>query len=917
MENWSPLPVSVSASDYRSRVNAFWQRYFVTLWQLVGRQRTAGSTGLEQSSGPRMSWNINPLEAGDTAEALGFSGTSGPEQAQVFFCRALSSAVADLVQEADDLFPDQLLEERHLEKLTGKLPLIDSESELHLEPNNFDRPQHAGIFVAVRRCLVQWLQGMGLTHAIAEALGRRLPGYFFHALQEEWFSHPSFYSALVAQVNSPFLASSREQNLWRRYSSSLLRKIDHRMLDEAFGLREVYVPPRASVYHPKPISDDPHRQVSPEAGKPVVVDLGKELLRWIYVPEASDSLRLITGEQGSGKTSFTSALAAKLSGSYLFPEEQSARVSFPVLYVDLEELRFRGDFESAIGAYAAGFGLPHDLLARLGQGNRILLILDGLDQLWHRGNPESRTGEMRDLLIAVEDTAARLAERGAVFQAIITAATLPKRGLPESLEIPGRHLELLPFYLPKEEHRAYRDDSAMLYEDQRETWWKSFQEARGLSVSGLPEELTHADLHELTYLPLQNYLTALAWYEVEQEGTGEITARDIFRSLIQRGFRKAQLRDPSLTLEKFESQMEKLALASWRSHAQPILIESVPDPILLDQVFFRPAKTDSGDRGIVFHPQRMGDYLVSRRLAKLAEQLADSRAKELHSESLLEEATFEERALRAWSQITADAPLNAHHGEMLAREIAALPGDRVGAIQETVTALIDYCLREGMVLRGGQGSHAKEVIEKARNAEEALLCLLNACTHQTQTLARIEWPTADSARAWFHRLMGTEERFHLLRWLDYLDLAGCQLMGIDLIGASMRHCDLTGASLRGANLAEADLSHALMAGIDLFVADLAAATLYAADLNEADFRGAVLRAVNLRRANLTKADFRGATLHGANLSMANLSGADLDGADLENADLEDADISGTLLQEGIQGSGESQAQILGDASPGR
>lgn len=134
-------------------------------------------------------------------------------------------------------------------------------------------------------------------------------------------------------------------------------------------------------------------------------------------------------------------------------------------------------------------------------------------------------------------------------------------------------------------------------------------------------------------------------------------------------------------------------------------------------------------------------------------------------------------------------------------------------------------------------------------------------------------------------------------------LIGADLQGTNLICAHLHDADLRHADLRHANLRDADLSfadlrdavlrnanlyHAILRHADLRDTYLSDADLSDADLTDADLRRADLRRADLCRAVLMVADLRGADLYGADLSGANLTDADLTEADLCRADLRDA-----------------------------
>ena len=109
-------------------------------------------------------------------------------------------------------------------------------------------------------------------------------------------------------------------------------------------------------------------------------------------------------------------------------------------------------------------------------------------------------------------------------------------------------------------------------------------------------------------------------------------------------------------------------------------------------------------------------------------------------------------------------------------------------------------------------------------------------------------------------------------------LAGCNLQGLDLAGASLPGADLNGSNLQGASLQGADLAGAILRGANGQSANFTDVNLAGADLS-----GSNLNSANFTGANLADADFNGANLQNANFTDANLTGAITTGANLQGA----------------------------------
>jgi hypothetical protein len=172
----------------------------------------------------------------------------------------------------------------------------------------------------------------------------------------------------------------------------------------------------------------------------------------------------------------------------------------------------------------------------------------------------------------------------------------------------------------------------------------------------------------------------------------------------------------------------------------------------------------------------------------------------------------------------------------------------------------------------------REALFRSRNAEEALLVCLNACSRVTEHISTIEHPEPTSFGTWFKRIQGQRagpESVLAADCLSFLDLKGVVLYIVDFYNSSFRSSNLQGVQASLACFIESDFRKA----------DMRNAYMANANLRGAHLEGAVLQGANLERANLEGANLEQANLKGANLEQANLKGANLEGANLEQAKL--------------------------------
>ena len=154
----------------------------------------------------------------------------------------------------------------------------------------------------------------------ARAIGGRLGAYFTFALHQEWARRPNEYEPIrQAVAKTPFTEADDRERAWRRNAAFLHREIERPVFDEAFSLRQIYVPLRG-YWVPKErqrfgieLKVDSSSAIASD--KPLVVDLAEHLRRWLDAKDQDDAVRVVCGGPGSGKTSFSRILPMSLPTS--------------------------------------------------------------------------------------------------------------------------------------------------------------------------------------------------------------------------------------------------------------------------------------------------------------------------------------------------------------------------------------------------------------------------------------------------------------------------------------------------------------------------------------------------------------------------------------------------------------------------
>ncbi|MEM8675501.1 MAG: hypothetical protein AAGF83_16750 [Cyanobacteria bacterium P01_G01_bin.67] len=290
-------------------------------------------------------WDRVAKDAVDVVCAL-----SGEQQIEylvwLLIYRSINRAVGDLVNENRNLFRSDY---KNHDSIAEKVKYALEDIEITNNQNFFNYPQELLNVLDIQTPIKQWVQHYGLNQAQANAITQRFPSYFLHALRQEWHDKASEYNQIIQYFDTPFSAQIAREESWLRYGAWLQIQVDQPMFLEAFSLRQVYVRPRA--YYQQPIENDDYQDYDsgyrkePQRKK-IAVDLFTQITSWINKVDQNDALRIISGDPGSGKSSFSKMLAAELSKSELVNSDKMR-----VLFIPLHRLNVKDDLVNAVGKF--------------------------------------------------------------------------------------------------------------------------------------------------------------------------------------------------------------------------------------------------------------------------------------------------------------------------------------------------------------------------------------------------------------------------------------------------------------------------------------------------------------------------------------------------------------------------------------
>jgi len=888
-----------------------------------------------------LQWDDLAENGVEVLDALGLSRTPG-ELAGLLISQSLMKAMKGLLKSNADLLPQEV-EKLPLKELYRQITDFLEEPELILDQDFFEHPERLPIVAPIQAAFLRWLTTNNLISNSQEAqsLSNRLPAYFVLSLQEQWKDKRDEYSLLLDEIDTPFNNAWKRERGWLHYRAWLQKQIDEPIFWETFSLKQIYVPLRGFYEEEKKATPDTdyHREPS---FKRIVIKLQEQLETWLEAAKSDDAIRLLTGGPGSGKSSFCKVFAA-----------QQARLEKQVLYIPLHRLSFSTDLVTAVQTFVQHDGfLPENPLEPRDQDLKLLIIFDGLDELSMQGKiaqevAQNFVNEVRDQVKSFNQNKTRL-------QVLISGRDVVVQSNKNNFKKPQQIITILPYWVDKSDD--FSDVDNLLKVDQRHQWWQQYGQAKGKNYAQLPPELSGKNLQEITAQPLLNYLIALTFERGEVQFSQETNLNNIYENLLkavyERGYEKnspGHRAIEGITEKDFVLILMEIALSCWHGNGRTTtvieikkhcedndlknLLKNFQDSFqsdsqgsitrLLTAFYFR----ESGDlRGsektFEFTHKSFGEYLTARRIV--------DRVKQIHKKLQDSENDYDNdydprKALIAWATLCGPTAIDEYLFRFIVNQMQLQSPDEVKQWQETLGHLIKYLLDKGMPMEKTNCPNFQEEMRQARNAEEALLAVFNACGRVTEEIFPIQWPSPEAFGNWLARLQGQRidyKPMFVLNCLSFLDLQNCLLIFRDLYRANLERANLAGANLRVANLEEANLAGANLAGADIGYANLQRANLDGAILERTYLRRANLAGANLKWANLKWANLGWANLEEANLAGANLAGADigyanlqranLDGANLEEANLEEANLVAASLEgASLEGANLEGANLAG------
>ena len=879
-----------------------------TLFRNIGKMALKGAT---------LNWSGLGESALDTFDAAGLQKQPG-EIAWLLIYRAFISAISKLTHKYIDIFenpPDE-------EELDEISELFEKEMvgiEVTIGLDFFERPADLRLLKDLRTPLENWMNGLGLSQENTPKVCNRLPDYFVFALNEKWRVAPEDYVQLKEYYDTPFTKATEERRGWQLYNQWLKRQVNDRMFAEPFGVEQVYVPLRGYYEEKKEKKYDGGHNVSgidPRGQKDniekIVFDLESDFRAWLSHFSSKTAVRFISGGPGSGKSTFAKIFASRIANE----------TDIPTLYIPLHLLDASDNIISATGKFVEGnrFLSGNPLDAKTGK-NRLLIILDGLDELALQGKASSETANA-----FVDEVLRRIHEgnvQGLQRQVIITGRTIAIQSVASKLRETKQISYVLPYFLREKE--GFKDEHNLLGNDQRNDWWVLYGKAKGKNYESMPNELSRKSLEEITAQPLLNYLVALSYDRQRLSFTDDTTLNQIYADLINEVYCR-QYEDGrvsvcvgDLSQVEFTRVLEEIALAIWHGDGRTATVSDIQKKCkaggiqrylesfqegakagvtrLLTAFYFRQSEGNKeGDPTFEFTHKSFGEYLTALRIIRVLRQIQtqiDRREKDP------DDGWSEKESLSRWIDFCSNTAMDPDLMRFISNEFLQIDQNELLGWQNSITRLLTYNINHGLPITSGYADKGlRQLLNLFRNAEEALLAIHFLLAKITGRITRLEFESETIFSEWISRLRGQRQGPNnklCLYSLGFLNLSGSCFDAQDFYGANFDSSIFFNSQMNMINFSEANLRYAKFEEAMLVRAHFEASNLYKADFSRARLDSAYLMRANLSGANLRKTALKDANFYGAVLIGANLIGADLVGANFENANLDGAEFGGALI----------------------
>lgn len=871
--------------------------------------------------------------------------------AWVLVFQSLQNSIAELIKECLDLLNiDPMLNLISVEKDLKEALDETFKAEFVITSDFLDSPERLEILSVFSILLEQYCRTFGASSIDAKSIASKLPNKFSLSIYKLWIDSSDKFQGLVDVLQSPISKSNNEHRKWQIYHQSLNVAVDKRIFKESFGLKDIYIKPRA--YYKAPLKNDIVKSENKAKNTlKHVIDLHAYLESWILKQDTSDNLKLISGGPGSGKSSF----------SKVFSSEIAKKTGFNVLLIQLHLLDMSKDLNTAIQSYCDEYKALYKL--DVFASNKLIIIFDGLDEISMQGKIGANVSI--NFINELKRKSEFFSQDNKNIKLIVTGRDLAIQSCENIVKEVKKYINIVPYFIPQNSYpiisEEYYDPENLLLIDQRNIWWKKFSALKGLEWNCLPPEINNDELEPISSQPLLGYLLALSYLRGQIDFSEGPNLNSIYHDLLESVYDRQYASDDGhnskthstiemLSKEDFDLLMQEVALAVWHSNGTTATEKYIYDhlrfneleylleqfqndsgngvsSLLLSFYFRKHGQTDQGESTFEFTHKSFGEYLTAKKLVNLIIDLSDAyieKKQNYRKGKKLDDIIYE------WVKATGKSTFEIYLFSFVRNEFENLnlSKNRLNEIYNCLTIMINDSIQNNFALEKFPELTFKQMISYSENANLALMALHSACTRvlfddEEKDYEEKLRPKTLEIESWLDKNMINDKFNAHLEYMDFSELeihfknfneanisysqfcisevGNCSFNEASAEGVDLSFCNIFTTNFLGANLFVSNFTSSNIIDVDFSNADMTAASLLEANLSEVKFVNTRLEHANLSRAsfensdlseaNLAEAELTNATFINTNLSKANFKEASLQGCNFSGANLQGADFN--------------------------
>ena len=813
-------------------------------------------------------WGLTPYHGVkdliDSLKSISFENDISGNAYKLILISIINSVYEILEQNKDKLSSkyqtlDKIYDSQEFIDLLDRLDTILGNTETTITNSWFKTPTKIDVYKKFKLEYKNWLILFGLTEPQTNLILESLDTYFIWNLNNEWRANFEEYNPIFQHLNTPFTDASKKEVEWMTYESFLSKQLEESVFEEMFSIRQVYIPLRGYLTNENKERIQKIGEHEFYKTEHIVCDVSTFLSNWIKSPDSH--FKIISGGPGSGKSTLTKVLCSKIAKS------KTAKV----LYIPLQHYNINKGLPEALSELIHFEGIlsfnPLEEIHNLKKP--LLLVFDGLDELSKQGSFAVEVA--KEFINEIKRTLSITNSNTTKLLCILTGRILSVQGQFHSNYSAKNIINLLPYYIPKENRLDYIDSSDLLRVDQRKVWWRKYLKAKHNKTGQYPKSLQKAALVEITSQPLLNYLVALSYQrkkvDFSKKTNLNLIYEDLISSVYNRNYEKKQhsaLTELSFSESNFIRILEEIAFSAWQNgevrtttvkninkHIKANKLSSLFNEFqkgaeagiirLLTAFYFRQKGIDqSQNKTFEFTHKTFGEYLVARRLVNLIGLMYKRINENKHDP---DNGWDIEEGIKRFVELTGYNTIDNYILKFLRNEFRLLGKETNLNYQNILIEVIQYIDKNSVPVEliNPRPDSFKISLDIANNSEENLFCLLSICGENSNELININWSKETSLGDMIRRL-SNQKMSHKNRTSNQ---SGRNRICAYLSNMIIENQVITSRDLSRAIIRNSKLHKVVFAGSDLW---------------GADFTNSLIEDCNFYRSSIYNANFRSCEL---------------------------------------------------------